>query len=129
MVCRVVDHEAVSGGFAIRTPGGKVRIDELPLEVLDEVERERGVRWPTLIAAPASSAAAALALYKHACKYKGADPEQLTARKILDGGIFEQVEDDLPTVFEDGAPDPKAEDGIPTLGSSGDSADGDGLPT
>lgn len=106
----------MSGDFEVRTPAGDVRLSDLPLEVLDEMEREADVRWVQLLIAPATTARAALAVYRGACRHAGCEPEELTARKILDGGVFVQAEDDLPTMFEDGAPDPKAEAEEPTPG-------------
>lgn len=102
-------------------------MEDLPLELLSQIEREADVRWPVVLVAPASTALSALTVYKVACQHLGCEPEALTARTILEGGIFVEVEDDLPTMFEDGIP--KAEDGTTTAGSSGASPDGDGPPT
>lgn len=113
--------------FAVNTPEGQVRLEDLPLEVLSKMEQEADVRWPILLAAPASTALSALTVYRVACEHKGATPAELTARTILTGDIFVEVEDDLPDLFEDGVP--KAEDGTSTDGSSGDSSAGDGPPT
>ncbi len=114
--------------FAVNTPdGGQVRLEDLPLSVLSKMERESEVRWPILLAAPASSALSALTVYRVACEHVGAEPAELTARDVLTGDIFAEVDDDLPTLFEDGAP--KAGDETPTGGSSGDSPAGDGPPT
>jgi len=114
--------------FAVKVPGGgEVILQDLPLELLAEIEADGGTRWPTVLAAPASSAKAANAAYKVACKHAGVTPENLTARMILEGDVFYEVADDLPTEFEDGFP--KAEDGELTSGSSTATNDGDGPPT
>lgn len=115
--------------FAVITPAGQVELQDLPLEVLDDIEEKSGQRWPTILAAPATTARAARVIYEAACRHVGCEPEKLTARTILDGRLFVQVDDDLPTLFEDGMPDPKAEDEAPTDGSSPASGGGDGPPT
>ncbi|MGB0890544.1 MAG: hypothetical protein ACPGWS_09695 [Solirubrobacterales bacterium] len=114
--------------FAVIVPGGEqVILEDLPLELLAEIEKDGGTRWPTVLAAPASSAMSALAAYKVACKHAGVEPEDMTARRILEGEVFVQVDDDLPTLFEDGLP--KAEDDPTTSGSSTASTDTDGPQT
>jgi hypothetical protein len=107
----------MSGDFKVVTPGGEVRLTDLPLEVLDRMERESDVRWVQLLIAPASTARAAIAVYRGCCEHVGAEPEELTARRIISGEVFvEADDDDLPTMFEDGVPDPKAGDAEPTPG-------------
>lgn len=109
--------------FAVNTPAGQVRLEDLPLEVLEDVEAQTGQDWPTMIFAPASSAKVANALYKAVCAHRGCEPEQLTPKSLLNG-LYEKVDDDVPTLFEDGIP--KAADEEPTPGSSGapDGSDG-----
>ena len=114
--------------FAVNTPGGQVRLTDLPLEVLDRLETETGRRWTDLILSPAYTAKSAMKVYAAACDYSGSTPEPLTPRRLIEadgkGSIFEMVEDDLPTVFEDGIP--KAGDGTSTSGSSGAPSDSGG---
>jgi hypothetical protein len=112
--------------FAVNTPAGQVRLEDLPLEVLEAVEVQTGQEWPTMIFAPASSAKVANALYKAVCVHKGCEPEQLTPKSLLNG-LYEKVDDDVPTLFEDGIP--KAEDEEQTLGSSGVPASSGGPQT
>jgi hypothetical protein len=105
--------------FAVNTPGGQVRLADLPLEVLSQLEEETGRRWVELILSPAYSAATAIAVYKAACAHNGSEPQPLTPRRLIEGigggeAIFEQVEDDLPTLYEEGLP--KAEDETSTSG-------------
>ena len=103
--------------FAVKVPGGEqVILEDLPLELLSKIETEGGVRWPTVLVAPATSAKCALAAYKVACEHAGVTPADLTARVILAGDVFVEVEDDLPTEYEEGIP--KAEDDPTTSGSS-----------
>lgn len=117
-----------SGGkeFAVNTPGGQVRLADLPLEVLDGLETETGRRWTELLMSPAATAKSALAVYAAACRENGSEPEKLTPRRLIaeDQSVFEMVDEDMPTVFEDGLP--KAGDEAPTSGSSGAPSDGAG---
>jgi len=104
--------------FAVKVPGGgQVILEDLPLELLSKIETDGGVRWPTVLAAPATSAKCALAAYRVACEHAGVEPDaDLSAKDILAGEVFDQIEDDLPTEFEEGIP--KAEDDPKTSGSS-----------
>lgn len=119
----------MSGEFVVNTPGGQVRLADLPLEVLSKIEKETGVQWVRLVLAPASTALSASVVYRTCCEHLDVEPEVLTARRIIGGDIFAEGDDDLPTMFEDGVPAPKAEDETPILGSSGEPVDSDGLPT
>ena len=103
--------------FAVNTPSGQVRLEDLPLEVLSKMEVESEVQWVRLLMAPATSALSAMVVYRVACEHIGCEPEQLTPKSIIgDGGIFVQVDDDLPAMYEDGYPSPKAVDESPTSG-------------
>lgn len=114
--------------WAVNTPGGQVQLVDLPFSVLDTVEVECGRPWASLLSYPAVTAKSVMVLYRVACEHIGAEPEELTPRKALDGdGLFVEVDDDLPEVFEDGLP--KAESAPPTSGSSGPPDDTDGHPT
>ena len=100
--------------FAVNTPGGQVRLEDLPLDVLSTMERESEVQWVRLLMAPATTALSAMVVYRVACEHVGCEPEQLTSKSILGGGVFEQVEDDLPTLYEESIP--KAGGESPTSG-------------
>lgn len=108
--------------FAVNTPGGQVRLMDLPLEVLEGLETETQRRWAQLVGSPAWTAKSANAVYRAACAHIGCEPEQLTPSKVLgqaeDGsdGVFVEVPDDLPVMYEDGLP--KAEAATSTSGSS-----------
>lgn len=117
----------MSGEFVVNTPGGQVRLADLPLEILSEIEKETGVQWVRLVLSPATTALSAAVVYRRCCEHVGAEPEELTARRIIEGEIFAEGDDDLPTMFEDGAP--KAEGEIPTRGLSGAPDASGGLPT
>lgn len=116
--------------FAVNTPGGQVRLMDLPLEVFEGLEAETQRRYAQLVGSPAWTAKSANAVYRAACVHIGCEPEQLTPGKLVgqaeDGSdaIFVEVSDDLPTVYEDGLP--KAEAATSTSGSSGapDGSDG-----
>lgn len=113
--------------FAVNTPNGQVHLMDLPLEVLDRLEGETGMRWTEIILAPASSAKCAIAVYQVACEQTGSEPEQLSPRKLIDDNVIENVPDDLPEMYEDGVP--KAGGAESTGGSSGEPNDMDGPPT
>jgi hypothetical protein len=113
--------------FAVNTPAGQVRLEDLPLEVLERIEAESGETWPTILFAPGSKAKMARVVYTVACEHMGAEVKQITAKDILSGDLFEMVEDDRPTLYEDGIP--KAADEESTSGSSGASDSSAGLPT
>ena len=103
--------------WAVNTPKGQVRLMDLPLEVLAELEESTDTKWTTLLTTPAVTMRCAIAVYQTACKQVDAEPEQLTAAQFVDGKVFETVEDDLPTTFDEGLP--KVEGGEPTGSSSG----------
>lgn len=104
--------------FACNTPGGQVQLLDLPLEALDRIEEETGRRWSQVLSLPAFSAKSIITVYREACAVAGCEPEPLTPRKCIDGdGLFVQVPDDMPDMYEGGLP--KAEADQPTSGSSG----------
>jgi len=110
--------------FVVKVPGGtQVSLTDLPLEQLERIEEETGTRWPVVLGSPAASMKVARITYQVVCEFAGAEPETLSARQVLEGDVFENVDDDLPVVFEDGVP--KVEAVPPTSGSStGPSASG-----
>lgn len=103
--------------FAVNTPGGQVRLMDLPLDAFCRIEEETDKRWIDVIVAPAMSAKCALAVYRIACEHLDCEPEPLTPSMLVgESPIFEMVDDDLPDVFEGGIP--KSEDAQATTGSS-----------
>lgn len=103
--------------WAVNTPGGQVRLMDLPLEVLGQIEVDTGTKWTDVLMAPAGSIKCALAVYAAACAQTESDPEQLTAARFVEDEVFTRVADDLPETYKDGLP--KAEGEPPTSGSSG----------
>lgn len=101
--------------WAVNTPGGQVRLGDLPLGVLVELEETTGEEWWNVAAHPFRKAKIAQAVYLRACAHIGCDPADLTLRDLVD--TFEQVEEDLPEVYEGGIP--KSEEESATAGSSG----------
>ena len=105
--------------FVVKVPGGvQVSLTDLPLDQLELIEEETDTRWPVVLGSPAASMKIARVTYRVVCEFAGVEPETLTARNLLDGDVFENVDDDLPVVFEDGIP--KVEAVTPTSGSSGE---------
>ena len=76
--------------------------------VLEQIEKDTGVKWTQMLIAPASSSQLATAIYEAACKHAGVKAKKLTPRMLLEDNIFEDVPDSLPDSYEDG--NPKAED-------------------
>lgn len=94
--------------WGCKVPGGKVvRCDDLPLSVYADIAEQTGIHWHTLLNAPLRHEKAGQLLYEAACRSVGVEPKELSVREFADA--FDLVEDDLPTVFEDGIPDPKAD--------------------
>jgi len=94
-------------------PGGTVvRCDDLPLEVYADIAEQTGVHWHTLLNAPLRQEKAGHMLYLAACKHAGVEPVKLSIAQFAD--LFELVEEDLPTTFTDGIPDPKADGPVTT---------------
>ncbi len=104
-------------------PSGKVvLIEDLPIEKLEEITVGAGLEprdWFAVAYSPAVYPCAAVALLKVCAAHVG-DPEPpagyITVGNVLK--VFTKVEDDLPTSYTDGMPDPKA-DGQETEQSSG----------
>ncbi len=84
--------------FLCKTPGGEVRLNDLTLEQLEQIESlvAETSTWVEVITAPAATMKRARAIYAVCCEVTGCQPETLTARHILDGEMFETVVDDMP---------------------------------
>ncbi len=94
--------------WACRLPDGRqVRCDDLPLEVYANIADKTGIHWHQLLNAPLRQERAGLMLYQAACESVGVTPKALSVREFADA--FDLVEDDLPTEFTEGIPDPKAD--------------------
>jgi len=105
------------GTFAVKTPDGEVRLVDLSFNELADLEAASKQRWPVLLSSPAITAQSAQAVYEAACKKVDVEPEELTPARLITDDIFYEVEDDKPTLYEDGGlPDPKAEGETQTAG-------------
>lgn len=110
--------------WACNTPGGQVRLADLTLEALAELEKKCGTEWHRIVARPRSSATNAIHIYAACCAAAGCEPDKVTARRLLD--VFELVDEDLPEMFEGGIPKAEGEASTPT--SPGAPSDSDGPP-
>jgi hypothetical protein len=110
--------------WACNTPEGQVRLADLTLEALAELEKKCGTEWHRIVARPRASAGNAIHIYSACCAQIGCEPETLTARKLLD--VFELVDEDMPDMFQGGIP--KAVDEASTAGSPGAPSSSDGPP-
>ena len=96
--------------WSVTVPGGKaVRCDDLPLDVWIAIAKDTGKHWHEILRGPLLDEAVALALYRACCTHAGVtDPPALSLREMIDA--YDLVGDDLPTMFEDGIPSPKADE-------------------
>ena len=108
--------EAVSKEWACNTPGGQVRLADLTLEALAELEKKCGTEWHRIVSRPRASASNAIHIYAACCEAVGCEPAQVTARSLT-GDVFVMVDEDLPDMFEGGVP--KAGGEASTVGSPG----------
>ncbi len=100
--------------FQIEVPGGaKVRLADLPIDVLGECARAGDLRWLDMLNRPLYDDRAYAALYRACCAHAGAEPVAvLKANELVEA--LQLVEDDLPSSFVDG--NPKAADAPATPG-------------
>ena len=110
--------------WAVNTPKGQVRLMDLPLEVLADLEESTDTKWTTILTTPAVTMRCAIAVYETACAHDGSDAAKLTASEFIEGKVFEQVDDDLPETYDEGLP--KAGGEAQTDSSSGEPNDSDG---
>lgn len=115
--------------WAVVTPSKQeLQLDDLPITFLEDTAAKYGVEfWSHLVLWPGKYGRAVYAIYCRACQQFGDTPipiEEYTPKALL--GILKQVEDDLPTTWEDGVP---LEDAPTTSGSSGQPEPSDGPPT
>lgn len=110
--------------WACNTPGGQVRLADLTLATLAELEQQCGMEWHRIVVRPRSSATNAIHIYAACCAAVGCEPAEVTARSLLD--VFELVDEDLPEMFQAGVP--KAEGEASTSTSPGAPSSSDGPP-
>lgn len=114
--------------WAVTTPKGQVRVADLPLGAVVQLEGDTGLEWWRIAAQPLQTAKVANHVYLACCEHVGATPADLTMRDLLDG-TFETVEEDLPTLYEGGIPKAASADAAVTPGSSGAPESSAGHPT
>lgn len=118
--------------FAVNTPGGQVRLMDLPFTAFEVIEAETGLDWSDVVLAPARTAKAARVVYRVACESNGSTPVDNLSPAMLvreDSPIFELVSDDQPVSHDPNTGLPNSEGAQPTSGSSGAPGDSDGHPT
>lgn len=95
--------------WAVRLEGRDVQVRDLPIATLERIAKKYSIQpWLTLVYAPLTDGDAAIELIAAAAEQLDVKPpEVVTGRSAL--AIFVQVDDDLPTLFEDGVPDPPVE--------------------
>jgi len=117
--------------FAVNTPGGQVRLMDLPFTAFEGIEAETGAQWHDIVLAPARTAKTARVVYRAACESNGSTPLELTPAMISreESPIFELVPDDQPVSHDPNTGLPNSEGAQPTSGSSGAPGDSDGPQT
>lgn len=110
--------------YACNTPKGQIRLADLPLERLADIEKQTGLDWYVVIRRPRKLAQHAIPVYEHCCAEMGAEPETLTGRMLVD--VFEIVDEDLPDMYQAGIP--KAEGEASTATSPGAPSTSSGPP-
>lgn len=95
--------------ITIKAPNGKVvRVDDLPLGVLSKIAKEHEMgSWSVLLTAPAYDGGAFIDVYAEVCRVAGCEPEEITAGMVFK--IVDRVEDDRPSMYEDGIPKEEAD--------------------
>ena len=117
--------------FAVNTPGGQVRLMDLPFTAFEIIEAETGLDWSDVVLGPARTAKAAQVVYRVACESNGSTPvaDLSPAMLVGDSPIFEIVSDDQPVSHDPNTGLPNSEGAQPTSGSSGAPGDLDGPQT
>lgn len=100
--------------WACNTPEGQVRLADLTLDALADLEKKCGTEWWRIVSRPRGSAQNAIHIYASCCEAAKCEPAVVTARTLLD--VFELVAEDMPDMYVGGIP--KAGE-APTSGSSG----------
>lgn len=91
--------------------GKVVRLDDLGIDEVEGALNGTGVNWYDFERRPYDSAKALVAFVKYLADDLGVEaPMPLTPPKLND--LMKLVEDDVPEVYTDGMPDPKADDQV-----------------
>lgn len=84
-------------------------VDDVPMETYADIEKKTGIAWYRLTQAPAAHAAAGPMLAQRCAEMVGVTlPDPITPKVLVDLFDVREDEDNLPSEFEDGMPDPKA---------------------
>lgn len=120
----------MAASFAVNTPGGQVRLSDLPFEAFERLCEETGESWTDILTGPGRTPRTVLAVYRLACERTASTPEELTPAKLLDGdGIFVLVDDEMPIAWNTDSALPESEGAAETSLSSGAPEPTDGSPT
>lgn len=115
--------------WAVNTPGGQVRLGDLPLEAIVGLEKETDMAYWDLVSTPMRTATGGSAVYAAACRHAGVEPKALTARDFIEGELFVKVDDDQPLSHDPNTGLPNTEGAPEMSGSSGAPGDSDGPQT
>lgn len=90
--------------WAIKFPGKPpFQLRDLPIETIDEIAKKHDVSWAQVLDGPLMEVPVSLDLTKEvASRLEAKVSESYTARELI--GLFDLVEDDLPTEFADSVP-------------------------
>lgn len=89
--------------------GKVVRMDDLGIDEVEGALEGTGINWYDFERRPYDSAKALVKFVTWLAADMGVDPPLPLTAKALDG-VIKLVDDDLPEVYTDGLPDPKADD-------------------
>lgn len=82
----------------------RVRLVDLDVGDLQRIAEIGGLEsWYDLFVQPGRNGKSAVALYQFCCRRAGVEPVE-TVTPWMIGDMFDRVEDDLPTLWEDGHP-------------------------
>lgn len=105
--------------FICKVSGRSMRLEDLPMAVWAQIEKETGTAWSELYIAPAKDPVGGPCLVRKVAEHLGVDvpdTDQWGPRQLLEA--FELSKDDsLPSEYREGIP--LAEDATTTPGSSG----------
>lgn len=94
--------------FYFKHPGGKLDLEDLPLDRWTAIQQATGIEWHQVLTTRLlGDTAVAQAVVKEASAFLGIEPPSLTLRTLMDTLFFEAGET-VPAQYNDGMPDPKA---------------------
>lgn len=104
----------LDGDWTWKLPSGRqVRIDDLPIEVIERVAEKHSMAWTTLMRWPGETPSMAWDIYLECCKFGGEDPVDRPAKAgdfLEFTALIEKIPHDRPTSHGDG--------GVPLEGES-----------